>query len=158
MSKSDPVDFSFIEKLASLLSSSDLSEIEIEHETVRIRISRETETVQTVVQAPVTAVPAAPAPAATPSAPSPANETAPAVARGSELTSPMVGTAYLAPEPGAANFVSVGDKVKVGQTVLIIEAMKTMNQIAADKDGTIKEILIDNAQPVEFGEPLLIIE
>ncbi len=99
----------------------------------------------------------APAPAAAPAAAS----VAPAADAGPHpgtITSPMVGTAYLAPEPGAKNYVEVGDKVSEGQTILIIEAMKTMNHIPATKSGTVKQVLVEDAQPVEFGEPLIIVE
>ena len=112
-----------------------------------------------VIAAPVLAA-AAPAPAMAPAQPA----AAPAVpaAEGPDLsnavTSPMVGTVYLAPEPGAPNFVSSGDMVEEGQTILIIEAMKTMNQIPAPRAGRVRTVLVDNAEPVEFGEPLMIIE
>lgn len=158
MPSSDPIDHDLIRKLAELLSETDLNEIEIEQDKRRLRLSRNAAPVQAVVQAapqmaaPVAAAPApnAPAESAAPAAAAPATEGA--------LTSPMVGTAYLSPEPGAAAFVKVGDSVKAGQTVLIIEAMKTMNQIPADKDGKVSAILIEDAQPVEFGEALIVIE
>lgn len=157
MAKDQAIDHELIRKLAELLSETDLNEIEIEHETLRLRLSRNA-TAVTYAAPPVAQVtPAQAAPASTPIAapPSaPSQEAAPANA----LTSPMVGTAYLSSEPGKPAFVSVGDKVKAGQTILIIEAMKTMNQIPADKDGTVTAILINDAQPVEFGEPLLVIE
>lgn len=157
MASSKPIDYKLIEKLTDLLGKSDLSEIEIEQDDFRIRLSRTTAT--TVVSAPI----AAPAPALSavspPGAIAPASQTPEPAATGADsLKSPMVGTAYLSSEPGAAAFVSVGDTVKKGQTVLIIEAMKTMNQIPADRDGTVSAILIDDAQPVEFGEPLIIID
>ena len=155
MAKNEPIDHALIRKLAELLSETDLNEIEIEHETLRLRLSRNSAVTQ-VVQA-AAPVAAAPAPVAAPTA-----VAAPAAADNTSsenaLKSPMVGTAYLSPEPGKPAFVSVGDKVKAGQTILIIEAMKTMNQIPAEKAGTVKAILIDDAQPVEFGEPLLVIE
>lgn len=157
MSSSDPIDHDLIRKLAELLSDTDLNEIEIEHETLRLRLSRNAAPVQAVVQAaapvaaPQVAAPAsAPAEGAAPSAPSAATPGA--------LNSPMVGTTYLSPEPGKDPFVKVGDSVKAGQTVLIIEAMKTMNQIPAPKDGKVSAILVEDAQPVEFGEPLIVIE
>ncbi|MEP3233747.1 MAG: acetyl-CoA carboxylase biotin carboxyl carrier protein [Hyphomicrobiales bacterium] len=157
MAKNEPIDHELIRKLAELLSETDLNEIEIEHETLRLRLSRNSAVTQVVQAAPVAAAPVAAAPA--PST-APAAVAAPADSAASEnaLKSPMVGTAYLSAEPGKPAFVSVGDKVKVGQTVLIIEAMKTMNQIPADKAGTVKAILVDDAQPVEFGEPLFVIE
>ena len=156
MAKNDPIDHELIRKLAELLSDTDLNEIEIEHETLRLRLSRNSAVTQVVqatapvAAAPVAAAPAAPAAVAAPAADNASTENA--------LKSPMVGTAYLSPEPGKPAFVSVGDKVKAGQTILIIEAMKTMNQIPADKAGTVKAIMVDDAQPVEFGEPLLVIE
>ncbi|MEP6357131.1 MAG: acetyl-CoA carboxylase biotin carboxyl carrier protein [Hyphomicrobiales bacterium] len=156
MSSSDPIDHDLIRKLAQLLSDTDLNEIEIEHETLRLRLSRNPAPVQTVVQAaPPVAAPQAVATSA------PAEIAAPTPTAGSmegALSSPMVGTAYLSAEPGNPPFVKVGDSVKAGQTVLIIEAMKTMNQIPAQKDGKVTAILIDDAQPVEFGEPLIVIE
>lgn len=154
MSSSDPIDHDLIRKLAQLLSDTDLNEIEIEHETLRLRLSRNPAPVQAVVQA------AAPVAAPQAIAPSPLTEIAAPVAASTEgaLNSPMVGTAYLSAEPGNPPFVKVGDSVKAGQTVLIIEAMKTMNQIPAQKDGKVTAILIDDAQPVEFGEALIVIE
>ncbi|MEO1066081.1 MAG: acetyl-CoA carboxylase biotin carboxyl carrier protein [Pseudomonadota bacterium] len=156
---SDPIDHDLIRKLAELLSETDLSEIEIEHETLRLRLSRSVAPIapQQIIQA--APAPVAAAPLETPTAPPAAETTAPAAPVGDgALKSPMVGTAYLAPEPGAAAFVKVGATVKAGQTVLIIEAMKTMNQIPAHKDGTVTQIMVNDAQPVEFGEPLLVIE
>ncbi|PVM88094.1 acetyl-CoA carboxylase biotin carboxyl carrier protein, partial [Caulobacter endophyticus] len=99
-----------------------------------------------------------PAPAAAPAAEAPAAAPAPAAIRGDAVKSPMVGTAYLSPQPGADAFIKVGDTVSAGQTLLIVEAMKTMNPIAAPKAGKIVEILVADAQPVEFGEPLVVIE
>jgi acetyl-CoA carboxylase biotin carboxyl carrier protein len=144
------VDQQLIRSLADLLNETGLTEIELEREGTRIRVARSGGVVY--AQPPAT-----PAPAAAPAA---AAETKPAEAasRAGALTSPMVGTAYLSPEPGARPFVDVGERVKEGQTVMIIEAMKTMNQIPAPRSGTVKEILVDDAQPVEYGEPLMIIE
>lgn len=149
MSKKPSIDQEMIRELAALLKETELSEIEIEQDDLRIRIARNAGRV-VEVSAPEAPAPAAAAPA--PAAAPKANDTAGA------LTSPMVGTAYYAPAPGAEPFVKVGDTVKAGQTVMIIEAMKTMNQIAADKSGTVSAILVEDAQPVEFGEPLLIIQ
>jgi acetyl-CoA carboxylase biotin carboxyl carrier protein len=150
MSKFD-VDEALVRKLAALLKDTGLSEIEFESEGKRIRVNSghlaTTTTLQQVGGAPVAAAPAAAAAAASPSGP-------PAGAP----TSPMVGTAYLAPEPGAAQFVKPGDRVNKGQTVLIIEAMKVMNPIQAPVSGTVKDILITDGQPVEFGEVLMIIQ
>ena len=157
MAKNESIDHELIRKLAELLSETDLNEIEIEHETLRLRLSRNNAVTQ-VVQA-AAPIAAAPAPSSAPAAVvAPAAPAADSTASENALKSPMVGTAYLSPEPGKPAFVSVGDKVKAGQTILIIEAMKTMNQIPADKAGTVKAILVDDAQPVEFGEPLLVIE
>ena len=155
MASSDPIDHDLIRKLAELLSETDLNEIEIEHETLRLRLSRNPAPVQAVVQAPA---PVAALPAATSAPVESAAPTNSAPTQEGALASPMVGTAYLSPEPDAAPFIKVGDSVKAGQTVLIIEAMKTMNQIPAQKDGKVSAILVKDAQPVEFGEPLIVIE
>lgn len=149
-------DTALIRDLAVLLDETNLSEIELEQGDTRIRVAR-----QMSINAPVSV--AAPAVAAAPVAAAPAAPKAEAVAEspaqsGSTVTSPMVGTAYLSPEPGAASFIQVGDKVAEGQTILIIEAMKTMNNIPSTKTGTVKQILVDDAQPVEFGEPLIVVE
>ncbi|MFZ3035225.1 MAG: acetyl-CoA carboxylase biotin carboxyl carrier protein [Parvibaculum sp.] len=147
MSK-EGVDQDLIRQLAALLKETDLSEIEIETGSLKLRVARQVGQVSASV--------AASAPASAAAAPA-----APAVSDASHpgaLTSPMVGTTYLAAEPGAAPFVTVGSKVSVGQTVLIIEAMKTMNHIPATKAGTVVEILVEDGQPVEFGEPLIIVE
>jgi len=144
------IDQELIRELADLLKETDLSEIEVEAEDVKIRVARQINASVSVAQQPA---PAAPAPAAAaPAAKSEGGTPAGAV------TSPMVGTVYLAPEPGAAPFVTVGSKVSAGQSLLIIEAMKTMNQIPAPKAGTVTKILVEDGMPVEFGEPLLVIE
>jgi len=148
MSK-ESVDRDLIRDLADLLKNSDLTEIEVETDEVKIRVARQVSVAQVTVAAPA---PVAAAPIAAPAAPAEAAPSANAV------PSPMVGTAYLAAEPGAAQFVTVGATVKEGQTILIIEAMKTMNQIPAPRSGTVTQILIEDGQPVEFGEPLLVIE
>lgn len=164
MTKGSQIDRDLIRTIAELLNEQDLAEVEIEKDDFRVRVTRSY--AQEVVHmpspmgyAPQMAAPAA-APAAAAAAPTPV--AAPAAedlgSNPGTLTSPMVGTAYMAPEPGASNFVEVGAKVTEGQTVLIIEAMKTMNQIPAHKAGTITRILVDDAQPVEFGEPLVVIE
>lgn len=155
------IDARLVRKLADILKDTGLSEIEVEHAGLKIRVARE------LTAAPVNYVQAAapayaPAPAAAPAAaaPAPVAEAAPApaVVRGDAVKSPMVGTAYLSPQPGADAFVKVGDTVAAGQTLLIVEAMKTMNPISAPKAGKIVEILVEDAQPVEFGEPLVVIE
>ena len=146
------IDKALIRDLAALLKETDLSEIEIEQNDVRIRVAR-----QMNVVAPVAA--AAPAPvAAAPAAAAPGGKhTAADKPAAGTVASPMVGTAYHAPEPGAKPFVEVGSSVREGQTVMIVEAMKTMNPIAAPKSGKVTEILVEDGQPVEFGEPLLVI-
>lgn len=141
-----------IKELAELLSETGLTEIEVETGDMRIKVARQ----DTAVSAVVPQVAAAPAPAE--AAPEP-KEAAPASAdHPGGVKSPMVGTAYLAPEPGSANFVKVGDTVSEGQTILIVEAMKTMNPISAPRAGKVTQILISNEQPVEFDEVLMIIE
>ncbi|MCI5073942.1 acetyl-CoA carboxylase biotin carboxyl carrier protein [Oricola sp.] len=145
-----------VKELASILTETDLTEIEIEQGDLRIRVSRE------LYAAPAHAVVPAPMAPAAPSAPlAPAEATAAADAApkrsGHEVPSPMVGTAYLAPAPGAEAFIEVGKTVKEGDTLVIIEAMKTMNQIPAPRSGTVTEILVVDSQPVEFGQPLVVI-
>lgn len=152
------IDPALVREIANLLSESDLTEIEVQHEDLRIRVVR---AAPTVYAAPVSVAPppvaaAAPAPAA--AAPASAAPVADLSKHPGLVTSPMVGTAYLGPEPGAKYFVEVGSVVKEGQTLLIVEAMKTMNAIPAPRAGTVTRIIVENAQPVEYGEPLLIIE
>ena len=147
------VDTALVRELAEMLGDTGLTEIEVEDGDRKIRVARGGGVPMAAAPAPMHA-PAAAAPA--PAAPVPEN-TAPAADTAGAIKSPMVGTVYLAPEPGAADFVKVGDSVKEGQTLLIVEAMKVMNPIAADKSGTVKAILIENAQPVEFDQPLVII-
>ncbi len=149
------LDRDLIRELAELLSETGLTEIEIEQPDMRIRVARSALQVPAVA-APAPAV-AAPAPvAAAPAATGakPADESA----HPGSVPSPMVGTAYLSPEPGADPFIKVGEQVKEGQTLMIVEAMKTMNHITAPRSGTVTAILIEDQQPVEFGEPLLILE
>ena len=152
MSKSG-VDQELIRELAALLKETELSEIEIETDNLKLRVARHLQAASVSV-APAVAHAPAPAAAAPAAAPAPAD----AAAHPGAVPSPMVGTAYLAPEPGAAPYITVGSTVKEGQTVMIVEAMKTMNHIPAPRGGTVKEILVEDGQPVEFGEPLLIIE
>jgi acetyl-CoA carboxylase biotin carboxyl carrier protein len=148
------MDTEFVRKLAEILEENDLGEIELEDGDRKIRIARPAVTYATAPMAvPASATPVA---AAAPSAAPPA--AGDLAKHAGAVKSPMVGTAYLAPEPGKPNFVSIGDKVTAGQTVLIIEAMKTFNPIKAPKAGTVMQILIENAQPVEFGEALMIVE
>ncbi len=153
-SKNTVIDKETIRDLADILNDTDLTDIEIEHGDLRIRVSR-----NVTVQAAATVYPAAaPVAAAAPAAAPAAAETTKAELAKNAVPSPMVGTAYLAPAPGARNFIEVGTQVKEGQTLLIIEAMKTMNQIPAPRAGTVKAILIEDAQPVEYNEPLVVIE
>lgn len=152
------LDAGMVRELAAILREADLGEVEIEHEGLRIRVSKATSmapVAPTVVHAPAAAAPAAVAMAEAAAAPAaPAAATAPSNA----ITSPMVGTVYLSPEPGSKLFVNVGDKVKKGDTLMLIEAMKTFNPVIADAAGTVKEILVADAQPVEFGEALIVVE
>jgi acetyl-CoA carboxylase biotin carboxyl carrier protein len=146
------IDAKLVRQLADMLAETGLTEIEVEDGDRKIRVSRGA--VAAAAPAPV----AVAAPAAAPAAAAPAAPAAePAVDLANAVKCPMVGTAYLLPEPGAAPFVSVGDTVKSGQTLLIIEAMKVMNPITAPRDGTIKQIMIENGQPVEYDQPLVVI-
>ena len=148
----DPIDSRLVRKLADILTETGLSEIEIEHGGLKIRVAKQ------LTSAPAVHY-AAPAPVA---APAPTTTSTPAVAtaaaNGDAVKSPMVGTVYVQPNPGSPPFVKVGDTVEAGQTLFIIEAMKTMNPVPAPRAGKIVEILVEDAQPVEFGEPLAIIE
>jgi acetyl-CoA carboxylase biotin carboxyl carrier protein len=148
------VDQALIRELAGLIDETGLSEIEIEREGVRVRVARRVEAVG-YAGAPMAV---AAAPAAAHAAASAANVPDDPGKHPGAVKSPMVGTVYLAPEPGAAPFADVGTRVAQGQTLLIIEAMKTMNHIPAPKAGVVIAILVGNGQPVEFGEPLAIIE
>jgi len=151
-------DAGFIGEIAQIMADTGLTEVELTQGESTLRLSKQV----TMVAAPAAvAAQAAPAPA-----PAAAAEAAPAAASTAEsmadhpgvLNSPMVGTVYLAPSPGAADFVSVGAQVKEGDTLMIIEAMKVMNPIPATRGGTVKAILVSDAQPVEFGDPLIVIE
>jgi acetyl-CoA carboxylase biotin carboxyl carrier protein len=149
------VDVDLVRQLAEMLDATGLTEVEVEDGDRKIRIARKVEAAPAVHYAPAPA--AAPAPqAAAPSA-EPAAAT-PAAAHANAVKSPMVGTAYLAAEPGAAPFSSVGKQVAAGDTLLIVEAMKVMNPITAPAAGTIKAILVENGQPVEFDQPLVVVE
>jgi len=143
----------FVQELADILESAGLVELEYETEEVSIRLSRASSVAAPVMTATPDAAPAAPA-----ASPAPSDAPVDAANHPGAVTSPMVGTAYLAPEPGASDFVKEGDNVKEGQTLLIIEAMKVMSPITAPKAGVVKSIIISNAQPVEYGEALVIIE
>jgi len=146
-----------IRALARILRDTDLTEIELVESESRIRVVRAIPAPQ-FVQAVAAPAPAALAPAAMPAAAAPPVEDEVTAATAGAVTSPMVGVAYLSPEPGAAPFISLGAKVAQGQTVLLIEAMKTFNQIKAPRAGTVTRILVESGMPVEFGEPLLVIE
>ncbi|WP_413777348.1 acetyl-CoA carboxylase biotin carboxyl carrier protein [Sphingomonas sp. S2-65] len=150
------VDIELVRQLAAVLDDTQLTEIEVEDGTRRVRVARKVQAAPAVHMAPAPqmAMPASVAPAAAPSevgAPAPA-------ATQNAVKSPMVGTAYLKPNPEAKTFVSVGDKVAAGDTLLIIEAMKVMNTINAPSAGTVKAILVENGQPVEFDQPLVVVE
>lgn len=158
---SHDTDVAFIKALAELLRANDLTELQVkrdygEDDSLNVRVSRQHPPQAQQVYAPAPAAAAAPAPAAAPAAAAPVAED-PAQHPGA-VTSPMVGTAYMAAEPGAPDFISVGDTVTEGQTLLIVEAMKTMNHIPSPRAGKVARILVEDGAPVEFGAPLLILE
>jgi len=154
--KKPGIDQELIRDLANILTETDLTEIEVEQDDLRIRVSRAgTPHVVHAIGAP-SATPAAPVSAAPAAAPEAAAAERPAAKNA--VNSPMVGTAYLAPSPGARPFVEIGQTVREGQTILIIEAMKTMNQIPAPRAGKVIDVLVEDGQPVEYGEPLIVIE
>ena len=152
-------DASMVRELAAILREADLGEIEIEHDDLRVRVSRQSSlpAPQTVIAAvPTSTVPvAAPTPVA--SATAAAQTPAPTDFDGEVVPSPMVGTAYLSPDPNSAPFIKEGDTVKAGDTLCLIEAMKTFNPVTAPKGGKITKILVSNEQPVEYDEPLVVI-
>ena len=155
-------DVSFIRALAELLRENDLTELQVkrkygEDDSLNVRVSRQNQVV-TTVSVPAAAPAAFAAPASAPAAAAAPAASADPASHPGAVTSPMVGTVYLAPEPGAAAFVTVGQQVKEGDTILIIEAMKTMNQIPAPRSGTVKRVLVEDGRPVEYGAPLMIIE
>ncbi len=153
--KEDPVDIDVVRKLADLLNETGLGEIEVERGDLRVRVARgaSTQASYPVLAGPAPA--AQPAPAAAANAPAAA---APAEPKGDVVKSPMVGTVYLQPNPGADQFARPGAQVSAGQTLMIIEAMKTMNPVPAPRAGRVVEILVEDGQPVEFGQPLIVIE
>jgi acetyl-CoA carboxylase biotin carboxyl carrier protein len=148
------MDLRKLKKLIDLVQESGIAELEITEGEEKVKIVKGGRVVSETVAAPGPA----PAPAATPTPAAPAAPEAAPQVEGHVLKSPMVGTFYRAPSPGAKPFVEVGDSVKAGQTVCIIEAMKLLNEIEADKDGVVKAVLAENGQPVEYGEPLLVID
>ncbi|RWB70145.1 MAG: acetyl-CoA carboxylase biotin carboxyl carrier protein [Mesorhizobium sp.] len=152
--KKNGVDQQLIRDLAGILNDTNLTEIEVELGDLKVRVSRQSQAVHAVA-APL---PAIAAPVAAVAQPAAAAAAAPADPSKNAVPSPMVGTAYLAPSPDAKPFVEIGQKVKEGQTLLIIEAMKTMNQIPSPRAGTVTAILIEDAQPVEYGMPLVVLE
>jgi acetyl-CoA carboxylase biotin carboxyl carrier protein len=150
----EQIDARLVRRLAGILNETGLSEIEVEHDGLKIRVARTlTAAAPVAMAAPAFAAPPSPASAAEPAPAAPT----PAPAAGDAVKSPMVGTVYLQPQPDAPSFVKVGDTVTEGQTLMIVEAMKTMNPIPAPRAGKILEIIVANGQPVEFGEPLAII-
>ena len=153
-SRNTGIDKVMIRDLAEILNETDLTDIEIEQGDLRIRVSRQV-TVQAAAPQPFYAQAPAAAPATAPAAPVAAPAGDPSK---NAIPSPMVGTVYMAPAPGARNFIEVGTQVKEGQTLLIIEAMKTMNQIPSPRAGTVTAILVTDSQPVEYGELLVVIE
>ena len=154
--KTLPDDTALVKALADILDDAGLAELEYETADLSVRLSRVSGAAPVAPVAAMAAPAAAPAPAA--ASPAPAADSVDAASHPGAVTSPMVGTVYVAPEPDAPSFISVGDAVKKGQTILIVEAMKVMNPITAPADGTVTQILVQNAQPVEFGEVLVVIE
>ena len=153
------MDLRKLKTLIDLVSESGVAELEITEGDDRVRIVNRNGAAPVQVHQPVTVAQPMPVPAPAPeAAPAPAAAPAAPPQTGTPLTSPMVGTFYRAPSPGADPFVKAGDTVKKGQVVCIIEAMKLLNEVEADMDGTIKEVCVENGQPVEFGQPLFIIE
>jgi acetyl-CoA carboxylase biotin carboxyl carrier protein len=157
---SNGIDTRLVRKLADILADTGLTEIEVEQGDLKIRVAREItlappQTAYAAAPAAILPVPAAASPPAAAAAPAPADEAPP---RGEAVKSPMVGTIYMQAQPGSPPFIKVGDQVSAGQTLLIIEAMKTMNPIPAPSAGVIVRILVEDGQPVEFGEPLVIVE
>ena len=160
--KTGDFDAKFIGEIAQIMADTGLTEVELTQGESTMRLSKQVNMV--AAPAPMAAAPVASAPVAAPAA-APAAEAAPAAPASVSMadhpgavTSPMVGTVYLAPSPGASDFVSVGSQVSEGDTMMIIEAMKVMNPIPAPRGGTVKAILVSDAQPVEFGDPLIVIE
>lgn len=151
-------DTRLVRELADVLNQTGLTEIEVERGDLRIRLTKALPATAPAVFAPAPALAPAPPPAPAPASPAAAPQAAaPGLPAGEVVKSPMVGAAYLQPQPGAAPFVRVGDRVEAGQTLLLIEAMKTMNPIAAPKAGVVAAILVADGEPVEYGEPLVVL-
>jgi acetyl-CoA carboxylase biotin carboxyl carrier protein len=151
------VDIDLVRQLAAVLDDTNLTELEVEDGDRKVRVARTLQAAPAMMQAPAYA-PAPAAAAAAPATAAPAAEAAPAAGAAMAVMSPLVGTVYLAANPEAKNFVSVGDKVSAGDTLVIIEAMKVMNPIHAPAAGTVKAVLVENGQPVEFDQPLVVVE
>ena len=162
--KTHETDVAFVKALAELLNDNDLTELQVkrdygENDSLNVRVSRQKEVVTQMQAAPAQAAPmAAAAPAAAAAGPAPADAIEDPASHPGAVTSPMVGTVYMQPEPNAPAFVTVGAQVSEGDTLLIVEAMKTMNHIPAPKAGTVKRILVGDGDSVEYGAPLVIIE
>lgn len=154
----DQIDTRLVRKLADILTETNLSEIEVEHDGLKIRVAKTLTAAPMPIMAQAHSAPSAAPPSVAQAPTAPAADAAPARAAGDLVKSPMVGSVYLQPQPGADPFVKIGDTVTAGQTLMIIEAMKTMNPIPATKGGKLVEILVEDGQPVEFGEPLAVIE
>lgn len=151
------LDTGLIRELAAILREGDLGEIEIEHDGLKLRVSRQsTQVMHTAVATPAPQY--APAQAALPTPTGPGAAPAASAAPDNAVKSPMVGTVYLSADPQSKPYVNIGDKVKKGDTLMLVEAMKTFNPVEADRAGTVKAIYVQNSQPVEYGEPLVLIE
>ena len=153
-----PIDHDLLRQLATLLNEANLTEIELEHDEVKIRLARHAGPAPQPIAAPPAAPPNSVEASTLSAAATDLEVTTEPTAHPGTVRSPMVGTAFHSPEPGAAPYIEVGSTVREGQTVLIVEAMKTMNQIPAPASGTVSAILVEDGQPVEYGDPLLIIE
>lgn len=151
MATKSPIDPELVRELAQLLNETDLTEIEVQKDDLRVRVARN---ISATVQVPV----AAPAPVAAAAPATAAVDAKPAAGHPGAVTSPMVGTAYRRPSPDAKPFVEIGSEVKAGERILLVEAMKTFNDIVAPRAGRVTAILVEDGQPVEYGEPLLVIE
>jgi acetyl-CoA carboxylase biotin carboxyl carrier protein len=154
MATKSPIDPELVREMAQLINETDLTEIEVQKGDLRIRVAR---TITATVMAPMASAPVMAAPVAAPAAAAPADAKA-AAAHPGAVNSPMVGTAYSPPTPEAQPFVEIGQEVKAGERVLLVEAMKTFNDIVAPRAGKVTAILVEDGQPVEYGEPLLVIE